>query len=235
MPTRPVTVAIVDYGLGNLYSVKQACAHVGAQASITSAKNEILEADAIILPGVGAFGDAMDTLRALDLVTVIRGVVDSGRPVLGVCLGMQLLMTESHEFGRREGLGIIDGPVVRFDHPRDGERQLKVPQIGWNAIARPTTDQRLTDPWRGTLLDGIADGEPMYFVHSYTVQPSDPQVILATSTYGGIRFCSSLQRRNVVACQFHPERSGTQGLRIYRNFANGIARTRDGELARVEG
>lgn len=233
MPSRPARtqVAIVDYGLGNLYSVKHACAHVGLQASITSSKTEILEADAIILPGVGAFGDAMRTLRTLDLVAVIHEFVDSGRPVLGICLGMQLLMTESHEFGRHEGMGIIDGQVVRFNDPRDGERRLKVPQIGWNAMYKITAPDVETDPWQGTLFDGVADGEPMYFVHSYRVQPSDPRVVLSISHYGGIQFCSGMQHRNVIACQFHPERSGPQGLRIYRNFATLISRGRgDGQL-----
>ena len=213
MPDQPLQVAIVDYGLGNLYSVKHACAHVGLQAEITSSKAAIEQAQAVILPGVGAFGDAMATLRELDLVNVLRDVAASGKPLIGICLGIQLLMTESHEFGRHQGLGIIDGPVVRFDHPIERERALKVPQIGWNHIV--STGQA----WTGTLLEGVADRANMYFVHSYIVQPQDHSVVLATSCYGNIEFCSSLQRGNVFACQFHPERSGFEGLIVYRNLA----------------
>ena len=218
-------VAIVDYGLGNLYSVKHACAHVGLQAAITLSRQEILQADAVILPGVGAFGDAMATLARLDLVSVLHDFAASGRPLVGVCLGMQLVMTESHEFGRHKGLGLIEGEVVRFENPVEGARALKVPQIGWNSIHqvdRPGPGEGA--PWDGTLLEGIPDGEAMYFVHSYIVRPADDGVRLAMSTYGGIRFCSALQKNNIMACQFHPERSGPQGLRMYRNLAGELAK-----------
>lgn len=215
-------VAIVDFGLGNLYSVKHACAHVGLTAAVTSSPAEVSAADAIILPGVGAYADAMNTLDRLGLSNVIREFVASGRPLVGICLGMQLLMSTSDEFGRHEGLGIIDGSVVRFQDPAAGGRKLKVPQIGWNGIHRvPAQDGR--DPWTATFLDGIAEGEPMYFVHSYVVQPADPRVVLSTTTYGDAQFCSSLRYKNVAACQFHPERSGPQGLKIYRNLARMIA------------
>lgn len=215
-------IAIVDYGLGNLYSVKQACTHVGVRARITSIPDEILQADAAILPGVGAFGDAMATLQRLDLVGVIRDFVAAGRPFLGVCLGMQLLMSESEEFGPHNGLGIIEGGVARFVDPRHGERRLKVPQIGWNGVYRYPPTRGDADPWSDTLLQGLDDGEPMYFVHSYVVQPADPRTHLSRSSYGDFEFCSSVQYRNVTACQFHPERSGPQGLRIYRNLADRV-------------
>jgi imidazole glycerol-phosphate synthase subunit HisH len=132
------------------------------------------------------------------------------------------LMTESHEFGRHQGLGLIDGPVVRFDRPIERERALKVPQIGWNRIV--STGQ----PWTGTLLDGVADRAHMYFVHSYIVQPQDPDVMLSTSCYGQIEFCSSLRRGNIFACQFHPERSGAEGLKVYRNLARLVSAHSEG-------
>jgi glutamine amidotransferase len=213
-------VAIVDYGLGNLFSVEQACAFVGLNSIITNSKKDILGADAVILPGVGAYGDAMLTLHRLDLVNVLRDIVESAKPLVGICLGLQLLMTESYEFGRHKGLGIIEGPVVRFDAPKEKERILKVPQIGWNRIFQPTNGLQ----WRGTLIDRIDEGEYMYFVHSYTVQPQDSNVTLSTSHYGHIEFCSSIQHHNVFACQFHPERSGPEGIKIYRNLARLLQR-----------
>ena len=208
-------VAILDYGLGNLFSIEQACAFVGLNSIITNSKKDILDADAVILPGVGAYGDAMLTLHRLDLVNVLRDIAESPKPLVGICLGLQLLMTESYEFGHHKGLGIIEGQVVRFDAPKEKERILKVPQIGWNRIFLPANGLR----WHGTLLDGIDEGEYMYFVHSYTVQPQDSHVILSNSRYGHIEFCSSIQHHNVFACQFHPERSGPGGMKLYHNLA----------------
>lgn len=207
-------VAIVDYMLGNLFSVKQACAHVGLEAIITSDKVVIQNADAVILPGVGAYGDAMAALCRLDLASILCEIADSPKPLFGICLGVQLLMTESFEFGWHKGLDIVDGQVLRFDNPREGERILKVPQIGWNRIHRAGGAC-----WDNTLLHGVTEGEHMYFVHSYIVQPEDPGVILSVSRYGNIEFCSSIQRKNVFACQFHPERSGAAGIRLYQNLA----------------
>jgi|TARA_B100001964_G_C14261974_1_gene616172 glutamine amidotransferase len=224
-------VAIVDCGLGNLYSVKQACAQVGLHANITSSKQEILAANAVILPGVGAFGDAMTALRTLDLVSVLRDVAASPRILVGICLGLQLLMTESYEFGRHEGLGVVEGSVVHFGKPREDQRLLKVPQIGWNRIYKNAADQaNYSDPWANSFLDGLVDGEHMYFVHSYIVQPQDPDVIISTSCYGDVEFCSSLKHRNVFACQFHPERSGPLGLKVYRNLVLHIQRAIEGEI-----
>ena len=213
-----VQVAIVDYGMGNLYSVKHACEHVGLSAVITSSADEILAADAVVLPGVGAYRDAIETLRRLDLVPVIRDVAASPKLLVGICLGMQLMMSESEEYGRHEGLGIVPGRVLKLAETDAGVR-VKVPQIGWNAICRPKDGLDTRDPWQDGLLDGVVDGEPMYFVHSYYVKPDHDDVVLSTSAYGSESFCSSLSLGNVVACQFHPERSGPAGLRIYRNLA----------------
>ncbi len=216
---QPLDVAIVDYNMGNLYSVKHACVHAGLHAEIVSSKKAILNASAVILPGVGAYGDAMTTLHRLDLVSVLRDIAASGRPLIGICLGIQLLMTESYEFGRHPGLGIIEGSVVPFENPTEHGRALKVPQIGWNRICRTENAQ-----WDGTLLNGVVDGEYMYFVHSYIVQPVDSGVVFSTSHYGQTEFCSSIQRSNILAFQFHPERSGVAGLRLYKNLAEQIKR-----------
>ncbi|MCS7158903.1 MAG: imidazole glycerol phosphate synthase subunit HisH [Gemmatales bacterium] len=218
-------VAIVDYSLGNLFSVQQACHKVGLEAFITAEKRDILTADAVILPGVGAFGDAMDCLRQRDLVRPLQDIAQSGKFLIGICLGQQLLMTESFEFGRHRGLNIIEGPVVRFENPMGPSGPLKVPQVGWNRIYRPDyLKQHLAgDCWHHSPLENLRDGEYMYFVHSYYAQPADPSVVLSVTRYGHIEFCSSLRRGNVMAFQFHPERSGPAGIHIYRNLARLIA------------
>jgi glutamine amidotransferase len=219
------TVAVVDYGLGNLFSVKLACDKVGLAAEITSSIEKVLSADIVVLPGVGAFADAMNALNRLDLIGPLKDVVASGGTVVGICLGMQLLMSESFEFGNHRGLGLIEGSVVRFESDRQASgNRLKVPQVGWNRIRRPAVPGA-EDPWKTSGLTGVADGEFMYFVHSFHVTPQRSEVVLATTSYGDTEFCSSLQQGTVFGCQFHPERSGTEGLRIYRNIMN-IAMTR---------
>ena len=205
-------VAIVDYALGNLYSIKHACERVGLESMITSSPAEIMHADGVLLPGMGAFGEAMQTLHKLDLVTVLRDYAASGRPLIGICLGIQLLLTESYEFGSHKGLGIIEGAVIPLDHPHEGERELKIPQVGWNQL-------RAARSWDGTPLENIPDNEYMYFVHSFVPKPKDKNVVLATTNYGGVEFCSSIQQKNIFACLLHPERSGVQGLKIYKNLA----------------
>ena len=209
-------VAIVDYGLGNLYSVKHACSQAGLQAVVTVEKSIILNAGAIILPGVGAFGDAMKALHQLDLVDLLRDIDGSSKPLIGICLGFQLLMTVSYEFGKHEGLDLIDGAVERFEHPKEGECILKVPHVGWNRIHKT----RNGISWKNSFLDRIRDGEYMYFVHSFYAQPNNPDIITSTTNYGDVEFCSSVKKGNVFGCQFHPERSGPKGLKIYRNLAS---------------
>lgn len=222
-------VAIVDYGSGNLFSVKHACEHVNLHAIITSSKHEILHSDVVILPGVGAFGDAMETLKKLDLISPLKEIASSEKPLIGICLGMQLLMTESFEFGIHKGLDVIEGQVVKFESPVGPFGGLKVPQVGWNRIyrkkdTRPPADIHDSNqyPWAGSPLEGVSDGEFMYFVHSFYARPKDARVVFSVSRYGNIEFCSSLTYRNVFASQFHPERSGPQGLHIYRNLASFI-------------
>ncbi|HYF00363.1 MAG TPA: imidazole glycerol phosphate synthase subunit HisH, partial [Planctomycetota bacterium] len=184
---------VVDYGLGNLYSVARACRAAGLQLDVTSDPEILARADGIVLPGVGAFGDAMQTLRARGLDVALRGAVEHGVPLMAICLGIQLLMTESEEFGRHEGLKILPGRVVRLPDQRQGERRLKVPLVGW-AELRPRRS------WLGTPLEGAAPGVSMYFVHSYFVQPENRSVILSTTRYGQAEFCSSLEWRGVFAC-----------------------------------
>jgi glutamine amidotransferase len=237
MSERAIKAAIVDYGLGNLFSVKHACTHIGLDAEITSDRESILNADVILLPGVGAYRDAMENLHKLDLVRPLQDISQvPHQSLVGICLGQQLLMTESFEFGRHAGLDIIPGEVVRFEQPvttiglgsARHERRLKVPQIGWNRICAldPAAAPNQAPPaWRNTPLDGVENGAFMYFVHSYYTVPASQDVILSTSTYGGITFCSSMQLGNVFTTQFHPERSTDQGLTIYRNIA-AIARER---------
>lgn len=219
-------VAVVDYGLGNLFSVKQACEYVGLGVNITNDSQEICSADAVILPGVGAFGDAMQALEKHRLVGTLRSVAESTTPLLGICLGMQLLLSESDEFGHHLGLGIIEGAVVRFDGSSGGPSAVKVPQVGWNQIRRLDSDNQQCGPSQmrpEPLLQGLADQEYMYFVHSYYAKPTDSNVVVSTTTYGDVEFCSSLRSGSVFACQFHPERSGPAGLKIYQNLASSLA------------
>jgi glutamine amidotransferase len=200
------TIAIVDYGMGNLRSVEKGLARTGVATRVTSDPGEIRGARGVVLPGVGAFGACMENLRARGLDDTIRDVVASGKPFLGICLGLQLLFEESEEFGPVRGLGILPGKVVRFAGPDvDG---LKIPQMGWNRlkIRRPVAE-----------LAGLAPDPFVYFVHSYYVVPADPELTVASTEYG-IEFTSAVARANVFACQFHPEKSQAVGLAILENF-----------------
>ncbi|MGM0369435.1 MAG: imidazole glycerol phosphate synthase subunit HisH [Bacillota bacterium] len=197
-------IAIIDYGMGNLKNVKKAFAKVGYQAKITNQASEILAADGVVLPGVGAFKDAMDNLEEENLVEVITEVVAQNKPFLGICLGLQLLFTSSEEFGLSPGLDIIKGQVRKFS----SELDLKVPQIGWN---------KLNIKQDTKLYDGLEDEVYQYFVHSYYVVPEDESVIATTTNYGQ-EFVSSIAKDNIYAVQFHPEKSSKQGLKILNNF-----------------
>ncbi|MFH1428690.1 MAG: imidazole glycerol phosphate synthase subunit HisH [Candidatus Margulisiibacteriota bacterium] len=218
--TQNVKVAIVDFGLGNLFSVKRACEQVGLTAFITGDKTELLNADAAVLPGVGAFGDAMANLEQLDMISPIKDFIDSGKPLMGICLGMQLLMSESEEFGSNKGLDIIKGSVVKFPGRGEDGRMIKVPQVGWNQIHKPEHSSEKI--WSGSPLKGFNDGEFMYFVHSFYTVPDSYDVVLTQTSYTGIDYCSGLQYKNVFACQFHPEKSAVKGIQIYSNWATMI-------------
>lgn len=211
MTDKGPVIAIIDYGMGNLFSVAHACSRVGIKSIVTSDPATVDAADAIILPGVGAFGDAMAALRHFGLDAAIYRAVNRGRWIMGICLGMQMLCSKSDEFGCHEGLGLIKGQVRRFQLPRAGGRALKIPQVGWNTVSQARA-------WQGTVLSGVTPGEHFYFVHSYCVQPDDASHILAETTYGDARFTSAALSGRVFGCQFHPERSGPAGLRVYDNF-----------------
>lgn len=221
--------AIVDYGLGNLFSIKNACDFVGIKSVISSDKDEILNASGLFLPGVGAFSDAITALKSKDLIDTLHQFVREDKPVIGICLGMQLLMSESFEFGHHKGLGFVEGSVLPLETTGSGDNPVKIPHIGWNRISRGPQEKRLNqDTWGSTPLETIPDGEFMYFIHSYYVRPTDENLTVATTRYGTNTFCSAIQKGNIFGMQFHPEKSGCYGLKIYQNVANMI-RARDRE------
>jgi len=211
------TVAVVDYKMGNLFSVQQACLNVGLNPVITSDKSIIKKADAVILPGVGAFAEAMNNLKELKLVELIKKILENGKPFMGICLGFQLLFSGSEEFGYTEGLKIFSGKVKKFPTFSSTSSKIKVPQIGWNQI-HPSNSQK----WEISLLNGINESEFMYFVHSYFVETEDENINLTYTDYEGIKYCSSIEKDNVFASQFHPEKSAEEGIKIYKNFARRI-------------
>lgn len=197
-------VAIVDYGAGNIKSVENAVRFLGHEAVLTRDPEVILKADHCILPGVGAFGDAMARLKKYGLDDVLREVAAKGSPFLGICLGLQLLFESSEESPGSEGLGILKGRILRIP---DGEGR-KIPQIGWND---------LTFPNEGRLFKGIDEGAYVYFVHSYYLRAEDPSIVTAQTQYG-VSIDASVESGNVFACQFHPEKSEAVGMKILRNF-----------------
>lgn len=202
-------ITIVDYQMGNLRSVQKGIERVGGQARISSDAKTIANADKLILPGVGAFRDAMDEINRRDLADPIREFVQSGRPFLGICLGLQLLFEKGFEHGEHNGLGILKGDVVRFDLAESAP-DLKVPHMGWNTV------QRKND---APILRELRDDTHFYFVHSYFVRPSDPNIVALTCDYGG-EFCAMVRRENLYATQFHPEKSQADGLKLLSAFVD---------------
>jgi glutamine amidotransferase len=198
-------IAIVDYQMGNLRSVQKAFERVGHAAAITADPRVLEQADHVVLPGVGAFADAIAEIRRRELIEPIRGAIASNKPFLGICLGLQMLFDVSYEDGEHEGLGVIPGEVRRFDVPAE----YKVPHMGWNHVA-----QRRSAP----IFEGIADGSHFYFVHSYYVVPKDDRVIAGEASYPE-PFCAAIWRDNLFATQFHPEKSQAAGLQLLKNFA----------------
>jgi glutamine amidotransferase len=211
------TLAVLDYGTSNLYNISKALRAVGATPVITRWQDEVERADGIVLPGVGAFGEAMHQLRIERLVEPLRRLAQAGHPILGICLGMQLLFSTSEENGLTEGLGLIPGPVVRLPRAdRDG-KTIKIPQMGWNCLLPP---DHLTGnhPWARTILDGLPERPHMYFLHSFVSVPEVATDIAAVSAYEGFELVSVIQRSAIVGCQFHPERSGPLGYAVLRRF-----------------
>ncbi len=203
-------IGIIDYGMGNLRSVQKAFERFEADARIITTPQQILQADKIVLPGVGAFADAIEHLRQRGLVDAILTTIDKQKPFLGICLGLQMLFDVSYEDGEYQGLGVIPGEVVRFDWTNKPEAAgLKIPHMGWNQVFwdRPCP-----------VLEGLTAGEWFYFVHSYYVAPKDPSVICGRCQYG-TEFAAMIWKDNIMAMQFHPEKSQRAGLKIIDNFA----------------
>lgn len=209
-------VAVIDYGVGNLLSVQRGLERCGAKVIITADPGQILSSPKIVLPGVGAFGNAMQELQHLGLVEVLLEVARRGTPFLGICIGMQLLLDESDEFGVTAGLALIPGRVIPVPtHAVTGERR-KIPHIGWNTLL----PAGFAETWNGTLLENNTHGEPVYFVHSFMAEPTDPNHRIADCVYGGHRLAAVIGRANVTGCQFHPEKSGEVGLKILNTFVS---------------
>lgn len=211
------SVTIVDYGLGNLFNLATALRVVGARVSVTDDFRQIETADRLILPGVGAFGPGIEMLREKSLESSIRQFKESGKPLLGICLGMQLLMDESEENGLHRGLGFISGRVVRFNQSQGGKAICKVPQMSWNALLDGGPSSRA---WNNSMLRDIPLGANMYFVHSYYVETVSARDTIAYSEYCNQRYSSVIGHENVFGVQFHPERSAVDGLKLLRNFLN---------------
>lgn len=211
---RPVGVSIVDYNLGNLRSVINAFRQIGAYPQLVDTPKQILESEFLVLPGVGAFGEGMKHLKSKNLDKAIIEYAHQGRPLLGICLGMQLLMTTSYEFGECDGLNLIEGEVLPFArNDRLLQEGYKVPHVGWNDLYH-------AQDWDETILKTIRDGMGAYFVHSFYVRPRYRENILASTKYFGQEFCSVVKKGNIYGCQFHPEKSGQSGLAILREFIN---------------
>ncbi|MEQ7800908.1 imidazole glycerol phosphate synthase subunit HisH [Pedobacter sp. ASV1-7] len=205
-------VVIIDYNLGNLFSVKQACDTIGINSKISSNKADIEDADGLILPGVGAFIEAMQNLNNLGLIDSIKNNVKNGKPIFGVCLGLQLLFSRSEEFGSGDGLDLISGTIKKFPAIVE-DKKIRVPQIAWNKIYSYKQD------WKNSPLYNISENEFMYFVHSYYVDPTEESCILTKTNYSGLDYCSGILKENIFATQFHPEKSAEKGISIYKNWA----------------
>jgi glutamine amidotransferase len=207
------SVVVIDYGCGNLLSVSRALEYLGAVVTITGDRAAVLDADRLVLPGVGAFGKAMEELNRLGLVDAIRQFGRSGRPFFGICLGMQLMLQRSYEFGRHEGLGLIPGEVVPIPETTADGEPLKRPHIGWNELEKAHGAS-----WKHTTLDDAIEGQAVYFVHSFVSHPESESHILAHADYKGRKLVAAIGDGALQGIQFHPEKSGTVGLRILENF-----------------
>lgn len=209
------SITLVDYGMANLLNVARAFEHCGAAVRVVETPGEIVDAGRLVVPGVGAFSDCLDELRRRGFDDTLRRYVDTGRPMLGICVGMQALFEVSEEFGEHPGLGLLPGRVCAVPRQTIDGAPQRVPHIGWNHLVEPETGRG----WAGTLLDPFLGQRPaVYFVHSFEAQPLNPADRLADCIYGGHRVCAAIQRGNLMATQFHPERSGKIGLTILRRF-----------------
>lgn len=206
-------VTVVDYGVGNLLSVQRGLERCGAEVCVSSNRDEILASNKVILPGVGAFADGMDSLDRLGLIEILQALGEKATPLLGICLGMQLLLDASDEFGFTKGLGLIPGKVVSIPCLTTEGSAQKIPHIGWNELI-PTTP----NGWRETILEKNCVGDSAYFVHSFMAVPDYHSSRIADCMYGGHRIAAVISRGNIIGCQFHPEKSGSVGLRVLQSF-----------------
>jgi len=209
-------VVIIDYGVGNLLSVMRGVEICGATPVVTNCPEKILNAERLILPGVGAFSDGMKGLSEINLIEPIKDYVLKGRPFLGICLGMQMILDESHEFGINKGLGLIPGKVLSIPSKSSDGQDFKIPHVGWNSI-RPG---KKSNDWKNTILQNTSSEDSVYFVHSFFALPENEEYILASCTYAGKDFCAVINNENIYGCQFHPEKSGTVGINILDMFCN---------------
>jgi glutamine amidotransferase len=207
-------VIVVDYGLGNLFSVRKALEHCGADVVLSSDPEVVRRANRLVLPGVGAFKDGMAGLRERHLIEPVVEVARTGRPVLGICLGMQMLMTSSEEFGNHSGLAIVPGRVLAIPRTDAGGAPMRIPHIGWSPLTPPQPDSS----WSGSILETTSPGSAIYLVHSFTAWPDQEAHRLADCWYGGRRISAAIRLDNVYGCQFHPEKSAQVGLAILRRF-----------------
>lgn len=219
-------ICIVDYGIGNIFSIAKALKRFTQDVILSEDPEEICSARALVLPGQGAFAAGMEGLRVRGLLDTVKTAAAKGTPILGICLGAQLLLEKGFEFGEWEGLGLLPGEVVHFPPLPKG---IKTPHMGWNSIETPSinppppgeggAERRVgAEPWKSIILEGVQPGADMYFIHSFYLHPTNPEHILAETTYGDFTFASAIARGNIIGCQFHPEKSGKMGLRIIDNF-----------------
>ena len=205
-------IVIVDYGIGNVKSIINAFENQGQKTFLSRDRDIILDADGVILPGVGAFSHGMNNLNKYGLVNILKDYVKTGKPLLGICLGMQMLLEESEEFGSTKGIGLIKGKVIKL--PVKQTNKVKLPHISWSEIQIKKID------WKNTILNDVNIGSDMYFIHTFVAKPDNEDEILSTTEYFGTEFCSSLKKDNIYGCQFHPEKSANHGLIIIKNFIN---------------
>ena len=205
-----MNIVVIDYGIGNIKSIKNAFEEFGVEVILSRKKEDILNANGVILPGVGAFSHGMNNLIKYNLVNIIHEYVKTNKPILGICLGMQMMLEESEEFGITKGLGLIKGKVIKI--PVDETKKVKLPHISWNGIKVKNIN------WENTILENVPENSDMYFVHTYVASPEDENETLSVTKYGGTEFCSSLKKNNIYGCQYHPEKSSKKGLLIIKNF-----------------
>ena len=210
-------IVVVDYGIGNIQSIFNALLKIkGINIVLSDGEDEILKADGLILPGVGAFKKAMEELNLRNLPNTLSKYISQNKPFLGICLGMQLLFESSEEFGHTKGLGFVKGSVDNFP----SNMSSKLPHVSWNSIR--IQELNLDD----NIFKGIKNKEDFYFVHSYICKPKNHSIILSKTEYGGVNFCSSIQQKNIYACQFHPEKSGISGLKVIKNFIDIVSNSK---------